>query len=288
MSGRGRALAAVAALALAGYMAATLVAGTGSAAGPVLDATVGPGFTISLTQGDTPVTTLAPGAYTIDVTDMASIHDFHLQGPGVDEATSVPGTGSETWDVTFTNGQYAFFCDAHKPSMNGAFSVGTLTTTSTTSSTSTTTPTVQPTTSTTTTAMTSTTTPTTPTTPTTTAPSTATSTTPPGTTTTTTTSTTTTTPSPSPTARVVQSVRVQVQGRRAARVVVVHVDLAKAGTVRVRLLRSSRRLVGMTKRVGTRPAALTLHVPRNTPAGRYTVEVIAGGKRILRAVRLGG
>jgi hypothetical protein len=274
----GRALAAAAALALAGYVAATLVAGASRAAGPLLDASVGPGFTISLTQGGTPVTTLAAGAYTIDVSDMDSIHNFHLQGPGIDEATSVPGTGSEIWDVTFTDGEYAFFCDAHKPSMNGAFSVGAPATTSATSSTSTTTSTAPPPSTSTTTATTPTATTTT--TPTSTAPPPATSTTAPVTTTTSTTATT-----PPPSAPVV-AVRVQVRGSRARRVVVVRIDLAKAGTVRVRLLRHGRRVASMTKRVGVKPSVLTLHVPAAAPKGRYSVEVVAGGARIVRTVSL--
>jgi hypothetical protein len=88
------------------------------------------------------------------------------------------------------------------------------------------------------------------------------------------------------TAQVVQSLRVQAQGRRARRVVVVRVDLAKAGTVRVRLLRGRRRVASMSKRVGAKPATLTLHVPAAAAKGRYSVEVVAGGKRIVRTVSL--
>src|SRR5262245_6473743 len=204
-----RALAAAAGLAVAGYVAATLVAGSGRAAGPVLDASVGPGFTISLTQSGVPVTAVAPGAYTIDVSDMASIHNFHLQGPGVDKATSVPGTGSETWDITLSEGQYSFQCDPHAPYMNGSFSVMTAPTTSTASSTSSTAPPN-------TTTTTATTTPTSRT-------STGTTTTAATTATALATSTTTTAPPAAThaTAPLVQSVSVQVPRPR---VVVVHID----------------------------------------------------------------
>jgi|tagenome__1003787_1003787.scaffolds.fasta_scaffold20982823_4 hypothetical protein len=282
VSGKSRAFAAAAALALTGYLAATLVTGAGHAAGPVLDASVGPGFTISLTQGGTPVTSLAPGSYTIDVSDMGSIHDFHLQGPGVDQKTGISFTGTATWDVTFSGGAYSFFCDAHQASMNGAFTVAAPATSSTTSSTSSTTSTAPP--PVTSTATASTTTATT-STPTTTAPPPSTTTTAPVTTTPTSTDTTTS-PPPSVTAQVVQSLRVQAQGRRARRVILVRVDLAKAGAVRVRLLRRGRRVASMSKQVGAKPATLTLHVPAAAAPGRYSVEVVAAGKRIVRTVSL--
>src|SRR3954471_18517633 len=123
-------------LAVAGYAAAAFVAGAGRAAGPVLDATVGPGFTISLSQGGSPMTSLAPGEDTVSVTDSSPNHSFHLQGPGVDQGTTIPGTGSETWNVTFTGGTYTFFCDAHQSTMHGSFDVGAATSTTSTTSTS--------------------------------------------------------------------------------------------------------------------------------------------------------
>ncbi len=42
------------------------------------------------------VTTLPAGTYTIDVNDQSSMHNFHLTGPGVDEATDVGGRRVET------------------------------------------------------------------------------------------------------------------------------------------------------------------------------------------------
>ncbi|MGD0167519.1 MAG: hypothetical protein ABSC51_09580 [Gaiellaceae bacterium] len=79
----------------------------------VLVGTVGPGFTITLTQAGKPVTTLKAGPYKIMVSDQASIHNFHLFGPGVDQKTSVSGTGNATWNVTFVKGKYTFQCDVH-------------------------------------------------------------------------------------------------------------------------------------------------------------------------------
>src|SRR3954447_13584192 len=67
----------------------------------MLVATVGPGFDISLTGADgQPVTNLPAGTYTITVHDRSEIHDFHLSGPGVDQATDIDGSGDATWTVT--------------------------------------------------------------------------------------------------------------------------------------------------------------------------------------------
>ena len=92
--------------------------------GAVLNASVGPGFEISLTTEDgEPVETLAAGSYTLLTDDQADIHNFHLMGEGVDVATSVSETGTDSFDVTVTEGTYRFACDPHAGSMNGSFDV---------------------------------------------------------------------------------------------------------------------------------------------------------------------
>ncbi len=97
---------------------------TTTAAGATLQASVGPGFEISLTGPDgAAVTTLAAGEYTIDVNDQSDAHNFHLSGTGVDEATGVDESGTTTWNVTFEAGSYHFQCDPHASSMNGDFEV---------------------------------------------------------------------------------------------------------------------------------------------------------------------
>jgi plastocyanin len=97
---------------------------TGGAGGTTLKGSVGPGFDISLKDSSgNDVSTLTPGSYTIDVNDQADIHNFHLTGPGVDEATDVSGTGETTWTVTLQDGTYTFQCDPHASSMNGSFQV---------------------------------------------------------------------------------------------------------------------------------------------------------------------
>ena len=94
-------------------------ASSGAAAGgATLHGTVGPGFEIQLTRDGQPVTTLAPGTYTLNVDDKSGSHDFHLTGPGVDVSTDVSFTGAKTFTVTLEDGTYHFQCDPHSSSMN--------------------------------------------------------------------------------------------------------------------------------------------------------------------------
>ena len=96
-----------------------------AAANPTLQALVGPGFNISLKDGNgATVRHLDPGTYDVHVVDQGVEHNFHLQGPNVDEATSVEDTGEVTWTVTFIDGTYKFQCDAHASTMKGSFTVG--------------------------------------------------------------------------------------------------------------------------------------------------------------------
>ncbi len=113
-------------LLLAALVAAAL-AGPGEALAdnPKLQATVGPGFTIRLADsaGRT-VTQLDPGTYDVVVEDLSEEHNFHLQGPGVNQSTSLPFTGTVTWTVTFAEGRYTFVCDPHASVMRGSFTAG--------------------------------------------------------------------------------------------------------------------------------------------------------------------
>ncbi len=118
-------------LSLAGLAAAVSVARPASTDG-ALQGTVGPGYSINLTQNGVKVTHLDPGTYTITVNDQADIHNFDLFGPGVKESTGVDTTGTVTWTVTFTDGTYNYVCDAHPASMKGSFTVGNVQTTTTT------------------------------------------------------------------------------------------------------------------------------------------------------------
>jgi plastocyanin len=105
--------ALVAALAVPAALAST----------PTLNGVVGPGFSITLTQGGKKVTKLKAGTYVIKVSDKSSIHNFHLTGPGVSKTTSVGGMGSSTWKVTLRHGTYKYVCDPHSAFMKGSFAV---------------------------------------------------------------------------------------------------------------------------------------------------------------------
>ena len=83
-----------------------------------LTGTVGPGFTISMNKK-----TVKAGTYVITVHDLASIHDFHLTGAGVDKKTSIPGTGTTKWTVKLKKGTYHFVCDPHHTIMHGVLNV---------------------------------------------------------------------------------------------------------------------------------------------------------------------
>jgi plastocyanin len=81
-------------------------------------------FSISLTdQAGAAISHLAAGTYTLTVKDESGIHDFHLSGAGVDRTTSVGGTGTSTFTVTFKPGKYSFVCDPHAATMHGEFTV---------------------------------------------------------------------------------------------------------------------------------------------------------------------
>jgi hypothetical protein len=104
--------------------------GAGTRADPVLIASVGSAgapdsFHISLTDANgKSITRIPAGEYTIQVHDYATIHDFHLSGPGVDEATEISTVTSPTWTVTFVNGTYKYVCDFHPTILHGVFAVG--------------------------------------------------------------------------------------------------------------------------------------------------------------------
>lgn len=94
-----------------------------ASAAATLDGTVGPGFTIKLTQNGKKVTSLKPGRYAITVVDKATMHNFVLQGPGVDkEITGLNFVGTKTATVTLKKGTYTFVCTPH-PTMKGSFTV---------------------------------------------------------------------------------------------------------------------------------------------------------------------
>ena len=113
-------------LILTAVVAVMLVPAAVPATLPQLIGTVGPGFSININRPDgTPVTQIDPGTYEIVVSDLAQEHNFHLSGPGVDQATGVESTGDVTWTVTFVDGRYKVVCDPHSLQMHREFVVGT-------------------------------------------------------------------------------------------------------------------------------------------------------------------
>jgi len=89
-----------------------------------LNATVGPGFTITLrTQAGARVRNLRAGRYVIVVRDRSRAHNFHLTGPGLNRRTTVGFVGTVTWRLTLRAGRYSFVCDPHARGMRGAFRV---------------------------------------------------------------------------------------------------------------------------------------------------------------------
>ena len=81
-------------------------------------------FTIKLSdETGAPITHIAAGTYKLVVHDDSGIHDFHLQGAGVNDLTSVPEKGDKTFTVTFKPGSYTFVCDPHASQMHGQFTV---------------------------------------------------------------------------------------------------------------------------------------------------------------------
>lgn len=272
----------VAVLFALGLLAATFAAKRGSAhvTDGTLAAAVGPGFTISLTQNGSSVTSLAPGTYTIDVSDQATVHNFHLSGPGVDQATSITGTGSATWTVTLSGGSYHYQCDMHPTMLHGDFTVGQAVTTTTTPTTTSTPP------PTTTTVPPTTTAPTTTTTAppvTTTAPSTVGTTT--GATVTTTATTTTLTATP---ASVVSAQISKVTATRSR--ITLTVTLDRRARITAELFARHGVRVARTVATADRIAHIALRPAHRLAPGRYVlrVRVAAGGRSVVktRAVRV--
>ena len=103
----------IAALLVAAALAALAVSALGQAATPKLVGEVGPGFSIEVTKGGKDVKTLKAGTYKIKVEDKASIHNFHLFGPGLNKKTGVSFTGTKTWTIKLKKGKYTYQCDPH-------------------------------------------------------------------------------------------------------------------------------------------------------------------------------
>ena len=112
-------------LGAAGAVMLAAPAPTSAAPAQSVTGTVGPGFTIVLTKSGHKVTKLkAHTPYRFVIRDRATIHDFHLSGPGIDRVlTSVAFQGTKSFTLTLKKGTYRFFCDPHASFMHGSFRV---------------------------------------------------------------------------------------------------------------------------------------------------------------------
>ena len=91
---------------------------------PTLKGEVGPGYEIEVKKGGKDLKTLRHGTYRIVVEDKASIHNFHLVGPGVNKKTGVGFQGKRTWTLKLKKGRYTYQCDPHaRGGMKGSFRV---------------------------------------------------------------------------------------------------------------------------------------------------------------------
>src|SRR6266550_2100247 len=94
---------------------------------PRLVGTVGrnDAFAISLSDASgSPVTHLDPGTYDVEIHDLSEEHNFHLYGPGVQQATAVGNKEDVVRTLTLADGKYGFDCTAHPTLMKGWFTVG--------------------------------------------------------------------------------------------------------------------------------------------------------------------
>jgi plastocyanin len=90
----------------------------------MLKGEVGPGFKIEVEKAGRDLKTIKAGTYKIKVEDKASIHNFHLLGPGLNKKTGVPFKGETTWTIKLKPGKYTYQCDPHAASgMKGSFKV---------------------------------------------------------------------------------------------------------------------------------------------------------------------
>jgi plastocyanin len=113
-----------------GLLAFTLLtAGSAGADVPRLIGTVGPGFTIDLTDATGKhIDTVVEGRYELLVHDLSDIHNFVLGSKSTGErlaTTEVEFVGDRTFTIDLVPGRYAYACSPHFETMNGSLFVTT-------------------------------------------------------------------------------------------------------------------------------------------------------------------
>ena len=90
-----------------------------------LKGTVGPGYSIALTQAGKKVKTLKPGTYRITVNDKSAMHNFTLEKetkPNIEKHVTATGfKGTKTITVKLVKGHWKYYCSVHEPQMYGWF-----------------------------------------------------------------------------------------------------------------------------------------------------------------------
>jgi plastocyanin len=112
------------------FVLVPLVLGSAPAAGsdlPKLVGTVGPGFTIDLTDASGKhVDVLTEGRYELLVHDLADIHNFVLGSKTTGArvaSTEVAFVGDQTFEISLAPGQYVYACSPHFETMFGRLQV---------------------------------------------------------------------------------------------------------------------------------------------------------------------
>jgi plastocyanin len=120
-----RSVLVVLAVAVAVIAAGSAFGRTAAARSVTLVGTVGPGYTIQLTDGGKKVTRLKAGTYKLVIHDKASIHAWSLDGPKgyAKDFTKVPFVGTKTFTVKLAPGKYKYYCPPHESIMFGHFTV---------------------------------------------------------------------------------------------------------------------------------------------------------------------
>ncbi len=112
-------------LALSVSAAAVILVAPAQAKFAGLTGEVGPGFSIEVkNKAGKDLKTIKAGMYKIKVEDKATIHNFHLIGPGLNKKTGVSFKGDTVWTIKLKPGRYTYQCDPHAASgMKGHFTV---------------------------------------------------------------------------------------------------------------------------------------------------------------------
>jgi plastocyanin len=118
-------------ISVAALAATALVVAAAALAAPqktiTLRGSVGPGYTITLTDHGQKVKSLPAGTYKFVVADRARVHNFVLEkehgGRFEKELTDVSDMGVRTVTIELTRGTWKYYCEPHETMMSGTFKV---------------------------------------------------------------------------------------------------------------------------------------------------------------------